>query len=56
MAEGIKETKVRLPIGLHQRLKRAAERDHRSMHQQVLSYIERGVTEDERKEQREQAR
>jgi hypothetical protein len=52
MSDAIKEMKVRLPAPLHERLRQAAERDHRSMHQQMLAYIERGVTEDERRERR----
>jgi predicted transcriptional regulator len=44
---------VRLVPELHERLKRAAERDHRSMHAQMISYIERGTTEDERRERKE---
>jgi predicted HicB family RNase H-like nuclease len=52
MSDEIKELKIRLPAELHQRLKQAAERDHRSMNQQVLAYVERGVSQDARREQR----
>jgi hypothetical protein len=52
MSDAIREMKVRLPAALHQRLRLAAERDHRSMHQQMLAYIERGLDQDERRERR----
>jgi predicted transcriptional regulator len=50
MAE-IKMT-VRLDPGLHERLSRAAEHDRRSMHAQMITYIERGIIADERKRKR----
>jgi hypothetical protein len=40
---------IRLPGKLLARLRAAAERDHRSVHSQMLVYIERGVAADERK-------
>jgi predicted HicB family RNase H-like nuclease len=43
---------IRLTPELHARLGRAADRDHRSLNAQMISYIERGVTADERKEKR----
>jgi predicted DNA-binding protein len=48
MSDEIKETKIRLPAGLHERLKQAAGRDHRSMHAQMLAYIERGLDQDDK--------
>ena len=49
MSDEIKETKIRLPAGLHERLKQAAGRDHRSMHAQMIAYIERCLDADERR-------
>jgi hypothetical protein len=46
------KTTVRLDPGLHERLVRAAERDHRSMHGQIVAYIERCLALDERKAER----
>jgi predicted DNA-binding protein len=43
----VKKTTITLPARLHQRLVSAAERDHRSMHGQILAYIERGLDQDE---------
>lgn len=40
---------IRLAPDLHERLKRAAGRDHRSMHAQMLEYIERCLEQDEGK-------
>jgi predicted transcriptional regulator len=51
MADEIKMT-IRLSPELHARLGRAADRDHRSKHAQMLAYIERGIDADERKERR----
>jgi predicted transcriptional regulator len=51
MADETKMT-IRLSPDLHERLKQAAERDHRSMHAQMTAYIERGLTQDDRKEKR----
>jgi predicted transcriptional regulator len=48
MSEEIKMT-IRLPPELHARLGRAAMRDRRSKHAQMLAYIERGITQDDRK-------
>jgi predicted transcriptional regulator len=39
---------IRLTPELHERLGRVADYDHRSKHGQMLAYIERGVTQDER--------
>jgi predicted HicB family RNase H-like nuclease len=49
MNEEIKEMKLRLPAELHERLKQAAGRDHRSMHQQALAYVEQCLDADERR-------
>jgi predicted transcriptional regulator len=46
------KTTVRLDPGLHARLDQAAGRDRRSMHAQILSYIERGLAQDDRKARR----
>jgi hypothetical protein len=51
MSDNIKTT-VRLDPDLHEMLGRAAERDHRSMHAQMIAYIERGLAADERKVRR----
>jgi len=48
MADEIKMS-IRLRPELHERLKQAAERDHRSMHAQMLALIERGLDQDEGK-------
>lgn len=40
---------IRLRPDLHGRLSRAADRDHRSMHAQMIVYIERGLDLDERR-------
>jgi predicted transcriptional regulator len=37
---------IRLPDDMHARLSRAAERNRRSMHAQMLVYIERCLDED----------
>jgi predicted transcriptional regulator len=42
------KTTVRLDPDLHARLDAAAQRDRRSQHAQILSYIERGLAQDER--------
>jgi predicted transcriptional regulator len=47
MSDDIK-TSVRLEPGLHKKLSEAADRDHRSMHAQMVFYIERGLAQDER--------
>ena len=39
---------IRLPDALLARLRAAADRDHRSVHGQMITYIERGVAADER--------
>ena len=52
MNNAIKEMKVKLPADLHERLRQAAERDHRSMHAEIVSYVERGVKQDEAKARR----
>jgi plasmid stability protein len=46
------EMKIRIPAGTHERLRLAAERDHRSMSAQTLSYIERCLAQDERSRSR----
>jgi len=45
MPDEIKMT-IRLSPDLRERLKQAAERDHRSMHAQMIAYIERGLDQD----------
>jgi predicted transcriptional regulator len=52
MADDKIKTTVRLDPGLHARLEQAAERDHRSMHAQMVAYIERGLAADDRRERR----
>ena len=42
-----KQITLRLPDELHERLKAAAEHDHRSLHAQVLVYAERGLDQDQ---------
>ena len=51
MADEIKMT-VRLDPKLHERLAGAADRDHRSMHAQMILYIERGLAADDRRVRR----
>jgi len=41
-----KKTTVVLPEDLHDRLNRAAKRERRSAHAQMLVYIERGLDQD----------
>jgi len=48
MSDEIKEMKLRLPATLHERLKQAAGRDHRSMHAQMIAYIERCLDADDK--------
>jgi predicted transcriptional regulator len=43
---------IRLTPELHARLGRAAMRDRRSKHAQMITYIERGIIQDERKQRR----
>jgi hypothetical protein len=43
---------IRLTLELHARLGRAALRDRRSKHAQMLHYIERGLAQDEAKQKR----
>ena len=38
-----KQITLRLPDELHAQLKAIAEQEHRSMHAQVLTYVERGL-------------
>jgi predicted HicB family RNase H-like nuclease len=52
MADDEIKTTVRLERGLHERLVAAAGRDRRSMHSQIITYIERGVAADERRDRR----
>jgi predicted transcriptional regulator len=40
------KTTIRLPDDVAERLKKAAERDRRSVHAQMLIYIERGLAAD----------
>jgi hypothetical protein len=40
---------LRIPDPLLERLRRAAERDHRSVHGQILAYLEKCLAEDEKK-------
>jgi hypothetical protein len=49
MAEDETRQTIRLPDTLLARLKAAADRDHRSVHGQMLTYIERGLAADERR-------
>lgn len=49
MNETTINTSVRLPAGLHDRLRRQANRQDRSSHYLILRYIERGLREDERR-------
>ena len=51
MADEIKMT-LRLRPDLHERLNQAAARERRSMHAQLLTYIERGLAADDRKARR----
>ena len=39
----MKQITLRLPDELHAALKAAAGQDHRSVHAQVLTYVERGL-------------
>lgn len=55
MADEVNMT-IRLKPDLHDRLTRAAERDHRSKHAQMLVYIERGLDQDEQEAGREPTR
>jgi predicted transcriptional regulator len=55
MSDEIKMS-IRLPPELHERLSRAAEHDRRSRHAQMLYYVERGVTQDEREQRRAASR
>ena len=41
-----KQITLRLPDELHEQVKVLAERDHRSLHAQMLVYAERGVKQD----------
>jgi predicted transcriptional regulator len=52
MAEDETRQTIRLPDTLLGRLKAAADRDHRSVHGQMLTYIERGLDQDDRREKR----
>jgi predicted transcriptional regulator len=45
-------TTIRLPADLHERLRRAAERDRRTVHAEMLYLIERGLDQDERQPRR----
>jgi len=51
--EPAKKTTITLPARLHQRLTAAAGRDHRSMHGQILAYVERCLDLDEKKIRKE---
>ena len=56
MATGEIKMTIRLTLDLHQRLGQAAERDHRSKHAQMISYIERGLDQDDRDQARKGSR
>ena len=43
-----KQISLRLPEELHEQLKRAAERNHRSLHAEILWRLEQDQEEDER--------
>ena len=47
MAEKTLNTTLRLAPDLHARLTAVARRNHRSLHSQVLTYIERGLEQDQ---------
>ena len=47
---------IRLPDDLHARLSRAADRNRRSMHAQMLIYIERCLNEDKIPDQDQEGR
>jgi hypothetical protein len=47
MTDETTRTTLRLPDALLARLRRVAERDHRSVHGQILAYIERCLDQDE---------
>jgi hypothetical protein len=47
MAGKTLNTTLRLEPDLHARLTAAARRNHRSLHSQVLAYIERGLEQDQ---------
>jgi predicted transcriptional regulator len=49
MANDEVKMSIRLSPELHKRLSEAAHHDRRSMHAQMLHYVERGVATDERK-------
>lgn len=42
----VMKTTIRLPDDVDERLKRAAARERRSVHAQMLVYIERGLDQD----------
>ena len=50
--EPVKKTTITLPASLHQRLVEAAERDHRSMHGQMVAYIERCLNDQDEEKDR----
>ena len=47
-------TSVRIPADLHERVKRQAERQDRSVSSLLVHYARRGVVEDERAQAREE--
>jgi predicted HicB family RNase H-like nuclease len=47
---------VRPSPEMHERLKAAAEREHRSLHGQILAYLERGLAADEARNGSEEGR
>jgi hypothetical protein len=53
MADDV-NTSLRIPRELYQRLKQAAERNHRSLHNLLLHYARAGVEQDERRQEQEQ--
>jgi predicted transcriptional regulator len=53
--EQVTRQTIRLPDPLLARLRKAADRDRRSVHNLMLRYIERGLDEDERGLERQEA-
>jgi predicted transcriptional regulator len=52
MADDMVRMTLRLPPELHERLGRAADRDHRSRHAEVLAFIEQGLAAASRRDRR----
>ena len=53
MADSV-NTSLRIPRELHERLKRAADRNHRSLHNLLLHYVTAGVEQDERQHRQQE--